>query len=71
MPSVNTLRVKLFADGADLGVVRAMAANSLIKGVHHEPHSDAEGGHQRLRCVLERDAAHRAGSSHLVRGVLG
>ena len=37
MPSVNALRVKLFADGADLSVIAAMAANSLIKGFTTNP----------------------------------
>ena len=37
MSSVNTLRVKLFADGADLGVIRTMAANPLIKGFTTNP----------------------------------
>ena len=37
MSSVNVLRVKLFADGADLSVIAAMAANSLIKGFTTNP----------------------------------
>ena len=37
MPSVNDLRVKLFADGADLSVIAAMAANPLIKGFTTNP----------------------------------
>lgn len=37
MPSVNALRVKLFADGADLDVIRTMAANSLVKGFTTNP----------------------------------
>lgn len=37
MVSVNALRVKLFADGADLGVMRTMAANPHIKGFTTNP----------------------------------
>jgi transaldolase len=37
MPSVHDLRVKLFADGADLDVIRKMAANPLIKGFTTNP----------------------------------
>jgi transaldolase len=37
MPSVSDLRVKLFADGADLQVIRQMAANPLIKGFTTNP----------------------------------
>jgi transaldolase len=37
MPSVQALRVKLFADGADLAVIRTMAANPLITGFTTNP----------------------------------
>lgn len=37
MPSLDQLRVKLFADGADLKVIAAMAANPLIKGFTTNP----------------------------------
>jgi transaldolase len=37
MPSIDHLRVKLFADGADLKVIAAMAANPLIKGFTTNP----------------------------------
>jgi transaldolase len=37
MSSVSALRVKLFADGADLGVIATMAANPLIKGFTTNP----------------------------------
>lgn len=37
MPSIDQLRVKLFADGADLGVIRTMATNPLIKGFTTNP----------------------------------
>ena len=37
MASVNALRVKLFADGADLAVIETMAANPLIKGFTTNP----------------------------------
>jgi transaldolase len=37
MPSVDQLRVELFADGADLEVIRRMAANPLIKGFTTNP----------------------------------
>ena len=37
MPSVDRLRIKLFADGADLGVIKTMAANPLIKGFTTNP----------------------------------
>jgi transaldolase len=37
MRSVSDLRVKLFADGADLQVIRQMAANPLIKGFTTNP----------------------------------
>jgi len=37
MPRVADLRVKLFADGADLGAIRAFAANPLIKGFTTNP----------------------------------
>jgi transaldolase len=37
MPSVDQLRVKLFADGAELDVIRQMAANPLIKGFTTNP----------------------------------
>jgi transaldolase len=37
MPDVKALRVKLFADGADLGVIRTMAANPLITGFTTNP----------------------------------
>ena len=37
MPNVNDLRVKLFADGADLDVIRKMAANPLIQGFTTNP----------------------------------
>ena len=37
MPNVSELRVKLFADGADLGVIEKMAANPLIKGFTTNP----------------------------------
>ena len=36
-PDVSRLRVKLFADGADLAVIRTMAANPLIKGFTTNP----------------------------------
>ena len=37
MANVNDLRVKLFADGAELEVMRKMAANPLIKGFTTNP----------------------------------
>ena len=37
MPNVSALRVKLFADGADLSVIRTMAANPLIRGFTTNP----------------------------------
>ncbi len=37
MPSVSALRVRLFADGADLGVIRQMATNPVIKGFTTNP----------------------------------
>ena len=37
MPNVNALRVKLFADGAELDVIRRMADNPLIKGFTTNP----------------------------------
>lgn len=37
MPSLNTLKVKLFADGADLAGIREMAANPMIKGFTTNP----------------------------------
>jgi len=37
MPSVSELRVKLFADGADLRVIETMAANPQIKGFTTNP----------------------------------
>ena len=37
MPSLDQLRVKLFADGADLDVIRGMAANPRIKGFTTNP----------------------------------
>lgn len=37
MPNVKHLRVKLFADGADLKVIAQMAANPLIKGFTTNP----------------------------------
>ena len=37
MRSASELRVKLFADGADLAVIRQMAANPLIKGFTTNP----------------------------------
>jgi len=37
MPSLSELRVKLFADGADLRVMQTMAANPLIKGFTTNP----------------------------------
>jgi transaldolase len=37
MPTVQELRVRLFADGAELGVIRTMAANPLIKGFTTNP----------------------------------
>jgi transaldolase len=37
MPSIGQLRVKLFADGADLKVIEAMAANPLIRGFTTNP----------------------------------
>jgi transaldolase len=37
MPDIKDLKVKLFADGADLGVIKKMAANPLIKGFTTNP----------------------------------
>ena len=37
MPSVDQLRVELFADGAELEVIRKMAGNPLIKGFTTNP----------------------------------
>ncbi|HEY0322908.1 MAG TPA: transaldolase [Pyrinomonadaceae bacterium] len=37
MPDIKDLKVKLFADGADLGVITEMAANPLIKGFTTNP----------------------------------
>src|SRR5688572_1634212 len=37
MPNVQALRVKLFADGAELDVIRKMAANPLITGFTTNP----------------------------------
>jgi len=37
MPSINTLKVKLFADGADLASLREAYANPLIKGFTTNP----------------------------------
>jgi transaldolase len=36
-PNADALRVKLFADGADIDVIRRMAANPLIKGFTTNP----------------------------------
>jgi transaldolase len=37
MPSVDELRVKLFADGADIATMKGLAANPLIKGFTTNP----------------------------------
>ena len=37
MPSIKQLRVKVFADGADLKIIETMAANPLIKGFTTNP----------------------------------
>ena len=37
MPDIQTLKIKLFADGADLDGIREMAANPLIKGFTTNP----------------------------------
>lgn len=37
MPALSELRVKLFADGADLGVISRMSGNPLIKGFTTNP----------------------------------
>jgi transaldolase len=37
IPSIDRLHIKLFADGADLKVIRTMAANPLIKGFTTNP----------------------------------
>jgi transaldolase len=37
MPSIETLRIKLFCDGADLGHIAAMAKNPLIRGFTTNP----------------------------------
>ena len=37
MPNLKELRVKLFADGADIDVIQEMAANPMIKGFTTNP----------------------------------
>jgi transaldolase len=37
MPDLSALKIKIFADGAELGQIRALAANPLIKGFTTNP----------------------------------
>jgi transaldolase len=62
MPTVSDLRVKIFADGADLAVIARMAANPLIKGFTTNPTLMRKAGvtdyvgfaHDLLRIVPDR-----------------
>ena len=44
----STLRVKIFADGADKAGMLEMYRNPLHQGLHHQPDADAQGRHRRL-----------------------
>jgi hypothetical protein len=45
---LSELKVKLFADGAELKVIAEMNKQSLDQGIHHQPDPDAQGEHHRL-----------------------
>ena len=46
-----SLRVKIFADGADRASILELAGNPLDPGLHHQSHADAQGRRHRLRDV--------------------
>ena len=44
MPSIGALKIKIFADGADIAGMHEMAADqSTDQGIHHQPDADAQG----------------------------
>ena len=47
-PSVDRLRIKIFADGADIKAMREAAANPLIKGFTTNPTLMRAAGRDRL-----------------------
>ena len=60
MPDVRALRIKIFADGADLEGMLALAQDPLICWVHHESNTDAPFRGYRLRHVCEGGARLRS-----------
>ena len=57
VPSARSdLTRKIFADGADLDGILALAADPRIAGLHDEPDADVEGGPDRLRGVRQAPA---------------
>ena len=53
-PSASELRVKIFADGADLEAIAELCREPADPGLHHQPDPDAQGGGHRLRGVRPR-----------------
>jgi len=47
----STLRVKIFADGADRAGMLDMYRHPLVKGFTTKPHADAKGRCRGLPCV--------------------
>jgi transaldolase len=56
MTSFEQLRVKVFADGADLDGMIAMGTSTTHQRVHDKPYADAKGRHQGLRDICQSRA---------------
>ena len=55
-PVIDELNVKIFADGADLDAILALAADRRIARLHDESDADVEGRPDRLRGVRQAPA---------------
>ena len=69
MPSVDQLKVKIFADGADKAGMLEMYKQPARQGLHHQSDADAQGRRHRLRGGREGHSRGDPGPLDLVRGV--
>ncbi len=70
MKPIGDLRVKIFADGADLPTMRQLSAAAVHPRVHDESDIDAQGRRRRLPQLRPRRARGGAGPAGVVRSTV-
>ena len=56
MPRVQDLKIKIFADGADIKGIVEMPKNPLIGGIYNQSDINAQGRRDRLRVFCAKPA---------------